>query len=116
VYLYVTDISFPYEKNWTQSRFEKEAKGNSEMAYCLIRRKLNFLISAFVTISRILSTVLSKARQDNLEFRELQVPQEPRESRALWLPVVVRDPLDDGNSVPGYMITQKMTGTVDKYM
>lgn len=62
------------------------------------------------------SAVLFKARQDNPGFRELRVPREPRESRELWLPSVVPELVDDGNSVPGYMITQEMTGTVDKYM
>ena len=31
--LYVKENSFPYEKMSTKTRFEKEAKGNSEMAY-----------------------------------------------------------------------------------
>ena len=33
--LNVNENSFPYEKMSTRIRFEKEAKGNSEMAYCL---------------------------------------------------------------------------------
>ena len=32
--LHVNEISFSYERMSTQTRFEKEAKGNSEMAYC----------------------------------------------------------------------------------
>ena len=31
--LHVNEISFPYEKMGTKTRFEEEAKGNSEMAY-----------------------------------------------------------------------------------
>ena len=31
--LHVNEISFSYEKMGTQTRFEEEAKGNSEMAY-----------------------------------------------------------------------------------
>ena len=31
--LHVNEISFPYERMSTKTRFEKEAKGNSEMAY-----------------------------------------------------------------------------------
>ena len=30
---HVNEISFPYEKMGTKTRFEEEAKGNSEMAY-----------------------------------------------------------------------------------
>ena len=32
--LHVNGISFSYERVGTKTRFEKEAKGNSEMAYC----------------------------------------------------------------------------------
>ena len=32
--LHVNEISFSYEKMGTMTRFEKEAKGNTEMAYC----------------------------------------------------------------------------------
>ena len=32
--LHVNEISFSYEKVGTKTRFEKEAEGNSEMAYC----------------------------------------------------------------------------------
>ena len=32
--LHVNEISFSYERMSTKTRFEKEAKGNSEMAYC----------------------------------------------------------------------------------
>ena len=31
--LHVNEISFPYEKMGTKTRFEEEARGNSEMAY-----------------------------------------------------------------------------------
>ena len=31
--LHVNEISFSYEKMGTKTRFEEEAKGNSEMAY-----------------------------------------------------------------------------------
>ena len=65
------------------------------------------------------STVLFNVRRDNQGFRELRVlrvSQELREPRALWRPCVAPDPVDDGSSVLGYTITQKITGTVDKYM
>ena len=32
--LHVNEISFSYERMSTKTRFEKEAKGNKEMAYC----------------------------------------------------------------------------------
>ena len=32
--LHVTEISFSNERMRTKTRFESEAKGNSEMAYC----------------------------------------------------------------------------------
>ena len=32
--LHVNEISFSYERMSTKTRFEKEAEGNSEMAYC----------------------------------------------------------------------------------
>ena len=42
---YENEISFPcklnsfsYERMSTKTRFEKEAKGNSEMAYCFVHR------------------------------------------------------------------------------
>ena len=36
--LHVNEISFSYEKMGTKTRFEEEAKGNSEMAYLYQRR------------------------------------------------------------------------------
>ena len=33
--LHVKEISFSYERMSTKTRFAEEAKGNSEMAYCL---------------------------------------------------------------------------------
>ena len=41
--LHVNEISFSYERMSTKTRFESEAKGNSEMAYCfssVARKKL----------------------------------------------------------------------------
>ena len=35
--LHVNEISFSYEKMSTKTRFEEEAKGNSEMAYSCCR-------------------------------------------------------------------------------
>ena len=32
--LHMKEISFSYERMGTKTRFEKETKGNSEMAYC----------------------------------------------------------------------------------
>ena len=34
--LHVNEISFSYEKMGTKTRFEEEAKSNSEMAYCAL--------------------------------------------------------------------------------
>jgi len=34
--LHVNEISFSYERMSTKTRFEEEATGNSEMAYCHI--------------------------------------------------------------------------------
>ena len=34
--LHVNEISFSYEKMGTKTRFEEEAKGNSEMAYSIV--------------------------------------------------------------------------------
>ena len=34
--LHVNEISFSYEKMGTKTHFEEEAKGNSEMAYCVL--------------------------------------------------------------------------------
>ena len=33
--LHVNEISFSYERMSTKTRFKKEAKGNSEIAYCV---------------------------------------------------------------------------------
>ena len=44
--LHVNEISFSYEKMNTKTRFEEEAKGNSEMVYCnnvLRPKKMNSL-------------------------------------------------------------------------
>ena len=44
--LHVNEISFSYEKMGTKTRFEEEAKGNSEMAYSFRRnfsRKLRIV-------------------------------------------------------------------------
>ena len=38
--LHVNEISFSYEKMGTKTRFEEEAKGNSEMAYSGRRRHI----------------------------------------------------------------------------
>ena len=35
--LHVNEISFSYEKMSTKTRFEEEAKGNSEMAYYFLQ-------------------------------------------------------------------------------
>ena len=34
--LHVNEVSFSYERMSTKTRFEKEAKANSEMAYCTV--------------------------------------------------------------------------------
>ena len=41
--LHVNEISFSYEKTGTKTRFEEEAKGNLEMAYCFSREIYAFL-------------------------------------------------------------------------
>ena len=43
--LHVNEISFSYEKMGTKTRFEEEAKGNSEMAYW---EKVFFLLLIYV--------------------------------------------------------------------
>ena len=49
--LHVNEISFSYEKMGTKTRFEEEAKGNSEMAYwiCLRSRQLNFVLFTLIS-------------------------------------------------------------------
>ena len=42
--LHVNEISFSYEKMVTKTRFEEEAKGNSEMAYFPLLLKICFEI------------------------------------------------------------------------
>ena len=42
--LHVNEISFSYERMSTKTHFEKEAKGNSEMAYSMIKFSEYFLI------------------------------------------------------------------------
>ena len=42
--LHVNEISFSYEKMGTKTRFEEEAKGNSEMAYCAKRHQQSDLV------------------------------------------------------------------------
>ena len=36
--LHVNEISFSYERLSTNTRFEREAKGNSEMAYSIVKK------------------------------------------------------------------------------
>ena len=43
--LHVNEIPFSYERINTKTRFEKEAKGNSEMACSLIKKCKNVAIS-----------------------------------------------------------------------
>ena len=55
--LHVNEISFSYEKMSTKTRFEKEAKGNSKIAY------FNSIICLLITLSfsnmvSLISTVL----------------------------------------------------------
>ena len=52
--LHVKEISFSYEKMGTKTRFEEEAKGNSEMAYCMTSGlKPNFLKLAQLYANRL---------------------------------------------------------------
>ena len=59
--LHVNEISFSYEKMGTKTRFEEEAKGNSEMAYYLLTRHFLYLAplldNAFVSLSPRLPNV-----------------------------------------------------------
>ena len=43
-HFHVNEITFSYERMGTKTRFEKEAKGNSEMAYSYITNTLNKLV------------------------------------------------------------------------
>ena len=48
--LHVNEISFSYEKMGTKTRFEEEAKGNSEMAYWLSGRiQIEISLSSSIT-------------------------------------------------------------------
>ena len=40
--LHVNKISFSYERMGTKTHFENEAKGNSDMAYCIKLKLLSF--------------------------------------------------------------------------
>ena len=51
--LNVNEISFSYEKMSTKTRFEEEAKGNSEMAYCNDKRREYPEIVGIIKISWI---------------------------------------------------------------
>ena len=52
--LHVNEISFSYEKMGTKTRFEEEAKGNSEMAYFVIFLPLSNVTSLSVQILQTL--------------------------------------------------------------
>ena len=57
--LHVNEISFSYERMSTKTRFEKEAKGNSEMAYWnIIFAKGGFHQRYHIRISNIRAEVL----------------------------------------------------------
>ena len=43
--LHVKEISFSYERMSTKTRFEEEAKGNSEMAYSIVIRRKRIVFS-----------------------------------------------------------------------
>ena len=60
--LHVNENSFSYERMSTKTRFEKEATGNSEMAYCLLIRlnikiKMIFLPELIIIKQVIFSSV-----------------------------------------------------------
>ena len=44
--LHVKEISFSYERMSTKTRFEEEAKGNSEMAYDIIISRQSLILNA----------------------------------------------------------------------
>ena len=53
--LHVSEISFSYERIGTKTRFEKEAKGNSEMAYCnrvfsYVKSELTVYVGRFIRV------------------------------------------------------------------
>ena len=62
--LHVNEISFSYERMSTNTRFEKEAKGNSEMAYC-------FYVSWETVV----------AHHDNIPVRHIDVTRKSGEVR-----------------------------------
>ena len=57
----MNEISFSYERMSTKARFEKEAKGNSEMAYCGLEVYDVYPVCDRLT-SNLLGTVLGEHR------------------------------------------------------
>ena len=55
--LHVKEISFSYERMSTKTRFEEEAKGNSEMTYSLVSRDTSLVSLETFLISRELRLV-----------------------------------------------------------
>ena len=53
--LHANEISFSYEKMGTKTRFEEEAKGNSEMAYCSTTLHL-FVVGTLLTLLLVVET------------------------------------------------------------
>ena len=51
--LHVNEISFSYERMSTKTRFEKEAKGNSEMAYSIQSNAILFNLFSLILVTQI---------------------------------------------------------------
>ena len=52
--LHVNEISFSYEKMGTKTRFEEEAKGNSEMAYYTVSSYMYLHVDGRRTVDAVL--------------------------------------------------------------
>ena len=61
--------SFSYEKISTGTRFEKEAKGNSEMAYCKIPLKNGFAVATLSQLMKCISNNLKKLSYARVHMR-----------------------------------------------
>ena len=72
--LHVNEISFSYEKMGTKTRFEEEAKGNSEMAYS---SHLDQLIESQLACSTD-GLVRQTARRERRARLSVRVEQKPR--------------------------------------
>ena len=63
--LHVNEISFSYEKMGTKTRFEKEAKGNSEMAYSVKMVAMSSKPKCMLLLSELYSFVHPRSQYQN---------------------------------------------------